>query len=230
MLNSYISTRNSNFNRHALNLYLENLGSQAFPQPEVPLRIFKTIDEKMTEHGSTFFSFVEEFENYINGQSLTPSQKQFLYRIVNDYLKDLNSKSFNYGFRDYYPAYHSYFKTLSQVICNTNTQAALATTEIPALLNEIVHRHMLILSNDIEAIPVGQKARVITALYKAMAATSKTNATDTTNDNHQQSSTPTITIPSLPESIHAIPEACPEDSSKSLTRFTVGAVPACLPC
>ena len=196
-LNSYIFTRNSNFNRHALNLYLENLECQAFPQPEAALSIFKTIDDKMTMYGSKFFSFVEEFEAYIHEQSLTPPQRQFLYRIVKDYLKDLNSKSYNYGNRDYYEAYLSYFKTISQVINHSNTQTALATTAIPDLLTDIVHRNMLILSDEIEAIPIGQKARVITSLYKAMAATGKTHTPAAISKANQQCSTQLIENPSI---------------------------------
>ncbi len=186
MLNSYISTRDSHFNRFALELYLANLECHAFPQHETALLIFKTIAIKMVENGGNFFSFVEEFEGYITQQSLTPPQQQLIYRIVTDYLKVSARKSFNPQYEAYYEAYLSYFKTLIQVTDHSNSQTILATKDIGGMLNDIVHRQMLKLSGDIDSIPVTQKAKVITALYKAMTITNKSQSSLTTGDNNNQ--------------------------------------------
>ncbi len=199
MLNDYISTRDISFNRFALKLYLDNLECMAFPLPETPLSIFKIIAIKMVEQGSNFFSFVEEFDDYISQQSLTPPQQQLLYSIVKEYLKTRANRSFNPEFQDYYETYYSYFKALSRIADNNNTQAVLASTCIPSLLNDLVHRQMLSLSEEIDSLPADQKAKAITTIFKAMTTNNKSKSpVDPGNNTPRQSpqliENPIITI------------------------------------
>ena len=181
-LESYINTRNFPFNRFALKLYLENLEHKAFEQSETPLIIFKFIADKMIEHCGKFFPFVDEFNAYIDKQQLSLPQQQLLYRIVKEYLKVKGTKSFsNTDYEYYYEDYLSYFRTLSQVIDHNTTEATLATTSVPSLLNDIIHRQVLTLSEGLDKLPVEKKAVVVTSLVKSLSIGSKIKNAQTNN-------------------------------------------------
>ena len=172
-LNSYITTPNIIFNRFAMKLYLENFKQDAFEMDEKPLWIFKSIAGMATTHAGNFFSFVDEFEPFIDTQELSTPERLLLYGIVKDYFKTMANKYQNHNYEDYYDDYHGYFATLEELMVKDNTDAILANTDISGMLNDIVHRQMLKLSGDLDSIPVAQKAKVITSLFKALPAGNK---------------------------------------------------------
>jgi hypothetical protein len=166
-LKGYINTPHRDFNRFALRLYFENTKLLAFADPAKPLEIFKFIFDKIREKRDDFFSFVEEYELFTSAQKLTASQNLLLYHSVKNFLKTIVSKR-DIDFETCYEDYLSYFKMLEEMAISRDAETVISNTDITAMLNDIVQKQVIRLSDDLNNVPVAQKVKVITSLVRVM--------------------------------------------------------------
>ncbi len=168
-MNALITSANDKLNEHCFKVFLDNKTAGIFEQDYDAMRIFSTVCGFIETHKSRFFSFLEQYESFVEQSKLATKQLEFIAEHIIEYCKEIGLENDNeqeYLLHFYKPFFEALLQKISDLNAVNSPESGVSTLNA----TKFVEKNIVELQQEIQLSTPEKRLKLLPQLLKIIKA------------------------------------------------------------